>query len=165
MGIVVSSRQASNILWHSVTCLNAICVLISSLQPPWPLEKRGVRWFSFFHSPLLLLCLQFCLSVSLSPHVVPCPFSLTLCPFALSSFTPTSVVSLSVRGGILSPDKGCLSFFYALVCHLVSRHRQIHGQTDRLTTCSSMHLCPSTLRLRCTTCQPAVFLREEKVNE
>lgn len=93
------------------------------------------------------------------------PFSLTLCPFALSSFTPTSVVSLSVRGGILSPDKGCLSFFYALVCHLVSRHRQIHGQTDGLTTCSSMHLCPSTLRLRCTTCQPAVFLREEKVNE
>lgn len=84
MGIVVSSRQASNILWHSVTCLNAICVLISSLQPPWPLEKRGVRWFSFFHSPLLLLCLQFCLSVSLSPHVVPCPLfphSLSFCSF------------------------------------------------------------------------------------
>lgn len=55
MGIVVSSRQASNIFWHSVTRLNAICVLISSLQPPRPLEERGVRWFSLFHS---LLCLS-----------------------------------------------------------------------------------------------------------
>lgn len=51
MGIVVSSRQACNIFWHSVTRLNAICVLISSLQRLRPLEKRGVRWFSFFHSP------------------------------------------------------------------------------------------------------------------
>lgn len=32
MGFVVSSQQASNIFWHLVTCLNAICVLISGLH-------------------------------------------------------------------------------------------------------------------------------------
>lgn len=85
MGIVVSSQQASNIFWHSVTCLNAICVLISSLQRPWPLEKRGVRWFSLFHSPASsFLSVLLFLSVSLSLHRAPCPllpFSLSFCSF------------------------------------------------------------------------------------
>lgn len=51
MGIVVSSQQASNIFWHLVTCLNAICVLISRLQQllPWELPLS----FSF------LCCLHF----------------------------------------------------------------------------------------------------------
>lgn len=50
MGIVVSSWQTSNITWHSVTRLNAICVLISSLQHLWPQENTGARWFSPSHS-------------------------------------------------------------------------------------------------------------------
>lgn len=40
MGIVVSSQQASNIFWHLVTCLNAICVLISRLHQLLPQEKE-----------------------------------------------------------------------------------------------------------------------------
>lgn len=55
MGIVVSSQQASNIFWHLVTCLNAICVLISRLHQLLPQEKE------------LPLCLSLTLSVSLSP--------------------------------------------------------------------------------------------------
>lgn len=49
MGVVVSSWQASNIIWHLLTRLNAICVLISSLQQPCPLESEGASWFFFFH--------------------------------------------------------------------------------------------------------------------
>lgn len=56
----------------------------------------------------------------------------------------------------------CLSFFCALVCHLVSRHRQFNSQTDGVATCSSLHFCPCTLRPRCTTCQPAVFFKRGK---
>lgn len=57
MLVVVSSWQASNIIWHLLTRLNAICVLISSLQQPRPLESWGVRWFS--------------LSPAFIPHVLP----------------------------------------------------------------------------------------------
>lgn len=120
--------------------------------------------FPFPSTSSLSAVLSFCQSFTTCSSLSPFPSLFVLLLFLVSH--PTSVVSLSVRGGILSPDKGSVYlFFYALVCRLFSRHRQIHGQTDRLTTCSSMHLCPSTLRLRCTTCQPAVFLREEKVNE
>lgn len=57
MVVVVSSWQASNIIWHLLTRLNAICVLISSLQQPRPLESWGVRWFS--------------LSPAFIPHMLP----------------------------------------------------------------------------------------------
>lgn len=161
MGIVVSSRQASNIFWHSVTRLNAICVLISSLQPPRPLEERGVGWFPLFHS---LLCLW--LSLSSFLNVTTYHFFSPLVPLLVLllffvSLSP-SVVSTSVQGGFLSPDSGSIYLFCALVCHLVSKHRQICSQTDRATTCSSILFCPSASRPRCTTCQPAVFLREKK---
>lgn len=165
MGIVVSSRQASNIFWHGVTRLNAICVLISSLQRPWPLEGRGVRWFSLFHSPASsFLCLP--LSFSTFLVVTTCNFfspflSLLVLLLFLASLC-TSVVSPGVRGGFPPPDAGGVYRFCALVCHPVSRQRQIHGRTDRSTTCSSIRFCPGALRLRCTTCQPAVSLREEK---
>lgn len=46
MGIVVSSQQASNIFWHLVTCLNAICVLISSLHQLLPHEREQASSFS-----------------------------------------------------------------------------------------------------------------------
>lgn len=117
----------------------------------------------FFSSVCSSLSLSSCQSFTTCSSLSPFPSLFVLLLFLVSH--PGSVVSPSVRGGMLSPDKGSVFFFYALVCCLVSRHRQIHGQTDRLTTCSSMHLCPSTWRLRCTTCQPAVFLREAKVNE
>lgn len=67
MGIVVSSWQTSNISWHGVTRLNAICVLISSLQHLWPPENRGVRWFSFSLSLSVFpgcACLLICSTVS-----------------------------------------------------------------------------------------------------
>lgn len=57
MVVVVSSWQASNIIWHLLTRLNAICVLISSLQQPHPQESWGVRWFS--------------LSPAFIPHMLP----------------------------------------------------------------------------------------------
>lgn len=57
MVVVVSSWQASNIIWHLLTRLNAICVLISSLQQLRPQESWGVRWFS--------------LSPAFVPHVLP----------------------------------------------------------------------------------------------
>lgn len=165
MGIVVSSRQASNIFWHSVTRLNAICVLISSLQRPWPLEKRGVRWFSLFHSPASsFLCLPFSLSLpfSSSQHIVSfLPLSLlVLCSFLFHYLLP--LAHRVSKENSFQQTQGSINCFCALVCHLVSRHRQSHSQTDRLTTCSSIHFCPSALRLRCTTCQPAVCLGEEK---
>lgn len=115
MGIVVSSRRASNIFWHGVTRLNAICVLISSLQRPRPLEKRGVRWFSVFH-----LCFV-CGSLSLLLTTSPPPRHLLFL-----------VVSPAFQGEFLPPDNR----FCALVCHLVSRRRRIRRQADRrLTTC------------------------------
>lgn len=84
IGIVVSSWQASNIFWHSVTCLNAICVLISSLQQLCPLEKRGVRWFSFFHFMALFHSfVRGSLSSSLQ-HTVSFPVLLPSMSFALS---------------------------------------------------------------------------------
>lgn len=77
MGIVVSSRQTSNNFWHSVTCLNAICVLISSLQRPWPLEEKGVRWFSPFPSPCLVPSSSGSSLISFSlPLLAPCPLLL-----------------------------------------------------------------------------------------
>ncbi len=159
MGIVVSSRQASNIFWHSVTRLNAICVLISSLQRLWPLEKRGVRWFSLSHSSASsFLCLQFSLSSfsSSQPAISSLVFSHVL-SFTLFVSLSISVVSAGVQGGFPAPDRGSIYRFCALACHLVSRQRLIHSQTDRSTTCSSVHFCPSALRLRCATYQPAVF--------
>lgn len=47
MGIVVSSQQASNIFWHLVTCLNAICVLISSLHQLLPHEREQASFFLY----------------------------------------------------------------------------------------------------------------------
>ncbi len=58
----LSSWQASNIIWHLLTRLNAICVLISSLQQPRPQESWGVRWFSL---SLLLSFLTCSLPLSL----------------------------------------------------------------------------------------------------
>ena len=43
MGIVVSSQQASNIFWHLVTCLNAICVLIC----------RSIQFWNVFTAHML----------------------------------------------------------------------------------------------------------------
>lgn len=120
------------------------------------------------------LCLRFPLSLSLSLSLrrnlqFLFSFSLTPCPLLLLVSRSTSVVSLGVQGGPPPPtpphDRGNIYRFCALVCHLVSRQRQIYSQTDRSTTCSSIHFCPGALRLRCTTCQPAVFLREEKKKE
>lgn len=68
MGIVVSSWRTSNISWHGVTRLNAICVLISSLQHLWPRENAGVRWFSFSLSLALFpgcACLLICCIIPL----------------------------------------------------------------------------------------------------
>lgn len=53
MGIVVSSQQASNIFWHLVTCLNAICVLISSLHQLLPHERGQASFFLYLNSQLL----------------------------------------------------------------------------------------------------------------
>lgn len=161
MGIVVSSRQASNIFWHGVTCLNAICVLISSLQQPRPLERKGVRWFSPFHSPAS----SSCSSLSTFPFIITqrlSSFSLSPCPLLSFLSLYSSVVSPGVQGGFLPEDKGGIYRFCALACHLVSRHSQIRRQTDRATTCSSIRFCPGAWRLRCTTRQPAVSSREDK---
>lgn len=165
MGIVVSSRQASNIFWHSMTRLNAICVLISSLQQPWPLEKRGVRWFSLFHSPAqsssLSLVLFYSPSLIQTIQFYSFFFSHSV-SFGLSCFTIyCSWITVS-REDSLYQTKEVSIVFCALVCHLVSSHRPIHSQTERVTTCSSVLFCPSAWGLRCTTCQPAVFLRGKK---
>lgn len=117
-----------------------------------------------FSIPLLslFLCLWFFFPFLLSFRAYNSSFSLILCPLLFLVSLSLSVVSQSVQGGFPLPDKGSIYHICALVCHLVSRHRQIHSQTDRATTCSSIHFCPSAWRLRCTTCQPAVFLRGEK---
>lgn len=80
MGIVVSSRQACNIFWHSVTHLNAICVLISSLQRLRPPEKRGVRWFSLFRSPAPFFPPSADLSVLVITYYFCLPFLSLLVP-------------------------------------------------------------------------------------
>lgn len=46
MGFVVPSQQASNIFWHLVTCLNAICVLISGLHKLLPQRESHRRLYS-----------------------------------------------------------------------------------------------------------------------
>lgn len=107
MGIVVSSRQASNIFWHSVTCLNAICVLISSLQRPQPQERRGVRWFF----PFPFCC--FVLPLSVAHSVLPSlntaySFSL-LFSHVLSSALLCFIFLESPREFSLPQDGLCLS--------------------------------------------------------
>lgn len=160
MGIVVSSRQASNIFWHSVTRLNAICVLISSLQRPWPLEKRGVRWFSLFHSPASSFLSLLSLLHNMQFLFLVFSHSLSFTVFLFHSLL--KLYHQASREDSLHQTEAASFVFCALVCHLASRQRQIHSQTDRSTTCSSIHFCPSALRLRRTTYQPAVFLREEE---
>lgn len=90
MGIVVCSRQVSNIFWHGVTRLNAICVLISSLQQLCPLERRGVRWFPPTLFCFLLCLYSFCgsLFASISQHAMFFfSFLSSLFVLALSCFT------------------------------------------------------------------------------
>lgn len=148
MGIVVSSWRTSNISWHGVTRLNAIWVLISSLQHLWPRENGGVRWFSFFHSLALFpgcACLLICCIISL-PAFSHSSFCV-LCCFACVATFP---------GRIPPVCRGCMHHFCTLVCHLVSRQGQMCSHTSGSATCSSTHFCPGALRPRCTTCQPAV---------
>lgn len=141
MGIVVSSRQTSNISWHGVTRLNAICVLISSLQHLWPRENRGVRWFSFFHSLALFpgwACLLICCTV-------PFPVfshSKFLCPYLLRLYGQIS------REDSPPVRKGCMHHLCTLVCHLVPWQRQICSRTNGSSTCSSAHFCPRCLETR-----------------
>ena len=118
--------------------------------------------FPFSHSPASSL-LRLWFSLSSAQHIFLFWFlshSLSFLLFLVS--LSAAVVSPSVQGGFPPPDRGSIYRFCALVCHLVSRQRPIHSQTDRSTTCSSIRVCPSVLRLRCTTCQPAVFLKEER---
>lgn len=164
MGIVVSSRQASNIFWHSVTCLNAICVLISSLQQPWPLEKKRCELIfpSLFPCLVFFICGSLSLPFSSSQDTISCsPHPLTACPLLFLVSPYTSVVSPSVQWGFLPTDKSSIYRFCALLCHLVSTYRQTHSQTDKAAR-SYIHFCPSAWRHRCTTCQAAVFLRQKK---
>lgn len=116
------------------------------------------------------LCLRFPLSLSLPFSSAQLTISFLVfshsLSFTLSRFTIYFSCITGCPGRTTPPtpphDRGNIYRFCALVCHLVSRQRQIYSQTDRSTTCSSIHFCPGALRLRCTTCQPAVFLREEK---
>lgn len=119
-----------------------------------------------FSIPLLRLRFSLSSFLFVATYNFFSPFLPTPCPLLFLVSLSPSVVSPRVHGGFLPPDRGSTYCFCALVCHLVSRHRQIHSQTDRATTCSSIRFCPSVLKLRCTTCQSAVFLRKEKkVNE
>lgn len=136
MGIVVSSSQTCNISWHGVTRLNAICVLISSLGHLWPPENRDVRWFSFFHSLSWL----------------PGCACLLICTTVICVSLPAPLVWPDFQGGFSPARRGCI--------HLVSWQRQTCSHTTGSATCTSTRFCPGALRLRCTTCQPAVFLEE-----
>lgn len=73
MGIVVSSQQASNIFWHLVTCLNAICVLISSLHQLLPHEREQASFFPSTWSPSYCLGKQRSYSF-LRALISVCPF-------------------------------------------------------------------------------------------
>lgn len=98
MGIVVSSCQTCNICWHGVTRLNAICVLISSLQHLWPPENSGVGRFSSFHSLSWLpgcACLFLCSTVPF-PVFSPSNFCVPLCPTCMARF-PGRILSSTQR--------------------------------------------------------------------
>ena len=120
--------------------------------------------FPFSHSPASsLLHLRFSLSLFGAAYNFFSGFFLTPCPFYSFSFRyRLQLYRRASREDSLHQTEAGIYRFCALVCHLVSRQRQIHSQTDRSTTCSSIRVCPSVLRLRCTTCQPAVFLKEER---
>lgn len=116
MGIVVSSSQTCNICWHGVTRLNAICVLISSLQHLWPPENRGVRWFSIFS--FSFLASRLCLSLYL--------LFLSLCSLTLIFASPLP----HLYGQISREDSLQYAEAVFLLCH--DRDRPAVTQMGRL---------------------------------
>lgn len=137
MGIVVSSCQTRNISWRGVTRLNAICVLISSLQHLWPPENKGVRRFSFFHSLSWLsgcVCLLLCSTVSF-PGFSHSNFCVPICSTCTARFP----------GRILSSTQKLFSS-----CVMTETDLQSHKWVG--------YLFPHTFLSRCPGGQPAVFL-------
>lgn len=103
------------------------------------------------------------LSLSCFPFTAACNFFCrSLALLVLYSWFPVcfSCIAAGVRRGFLPIDGGTIYRLCALVCHLVSWQRQIRSQTNRSTTCPFIHSRSGASRLRCTTCQAAVFLKE-----
>lgn len=110
----------------------------------------------FFFSILLPCSPAALASLFAAMFLSPCFHSLIFVSLSASLVWP------DFQGGFPPVGRGYTHHFCTLVCRLVSRQRQICSHANGSATCSSTHFCPGALRLRCTTCQPAVSLGKWK---